>query len=67
MNGVMEGSGNVYADLGYPDAKEMLVKAQLAAAINGIISAKELTQSQAAEILGMTQPKLSRILQRFRY
>jgi predicted XRE-type DNA-binding protein len=61
------GSGNVYADLGYPDSENMLVKAQLAAKIAEIIRRRALTQSRTAEILGLTQPKVSAILKgRFR-
>lgn len=61
------GTGNVYADLGYSDADEMLVKAQLVTKIAEIIKGKSLTQTQAAELLGLTQPKLSNLLRgRFR-
>ena len=67
MSDIIEGSGNVYADLGLSDAGEMLVKAQLATAIGDIIAARKLTQRRAAEILGLTQPKLSQLLNgRFR-
>jgi len=67
MSDIIEGSTNVYADLGFPDAEEMLVKAHLATAIGDIIAARKLTQQRAAEILGMTQPKLSQLLNgRFR-
>ena len=62
MKDIIEGTGNVYADLGFPDAGEMLVKAQLATAIGDIITARKLTQQQAAEIVGLTQPKLSQLL-----
>ena len=61
------GTGNVYADLGYGDADEMLIKAQLVTKIAEIIKRKRLTQTQAAELLGMPQPKLSNLLRgRFR-
>jgi predicted XRE-type DNA-binding protein len=56
------GSGNVYADLERPDADEMLVKAQLATKIGEIIKARNWTQQQAAQVLGITQPKLSNML-----
>ena len=56
------GSTNVYEDLGLPDAAEMRVKATLAAKIGEIIKHRHLTQVQAAEILGMPQPKLSGML-----
>ncbi|MCL2658875.1 MAG: helix-turn-helix domain-containing protein [Betaproteobacteria bacterium] len=59
---IEEGSGNVYADLGMPDADEMIVKAQLASKIGEIIKARKWNQSQAAEVLGLTQPKLSKML-----
>ena len=51
------GSGNAYADLGLPDAQEMLVKAKLASKIAEIIQRQKLTQQQAAELLAMPQPK----------
>jgi predicted XRE-type DNA-binding protein len=64
---VEEGSGNVYADLGYADSESMLVKAQLAAKIAEIIQRRGITQARAAEILGLTQPKVSALLKgRFR-
>jgi predicted XRE-type DNA-binding protein len=59
---IEESSGTVYADLGVTDAGEMLVKAQLATKIGEIIKRRHLTQIQAAEVLGMTQPKLSNML-----
>ena len=62
-----QGSGNVYTDLGYADSEGMLVKAQLAAKIAEIVHRRALTQTRAAEILGLTQPKISAILKgRFR-
>ncbi len=67
MNQVLEGSRNVYADLGIPEAKMMLVKAHLATAIADSIATRGLTQKHAAEILGIPQPKLSNLLNgRFR-
>ncbi len=59
---IEKGSGNVYADLGMADADEMLVKAQLATKIGEIIKRRGWTQQQAADVLGMTQPKLSKML-----
>ena len=59
---IEQGSGNVYADLGLPEADEMLVKARLAAKIGEIIKHRHLSQEQAAEILGMPQPKVSNML-----
>ncbi len=60
--GVEEGGANVYAELGRPDADEMLVKAQLASRIAEIIKRRRLTQVAAAEIIGLPQPKLSGLL-----
>lgn len=62
MTQIEQGSINVYADLGLGDAQEMLVKAQLAAKIGEIIKRRKLTQMQAAELLGIPQPKLSNML-----
>jgi predicted XRE-type DNA-binding protein len=44
-------SGNVFADLGLPNPDELLIKAELAARISELISARQLTQTEAAEIL----------------
>ena len=62
MIDVKTGSASIYEDLGLPDAAEMQVKATLAAKIGEIIKHRHLTQIQAAEILGMPQPKLSGML-----
>ena len=56
------GSTNVYADLGYPDAADMLVKAQLVTKIGEILAERGSTQADAAGLLGISQPKLSRLL-----
>jgi predicted XRE-type DNA-binding protein len=64
---VERSSGNVYSDLGYADSDGMLVKAQLAAKIAELVHRRRLTQTHAAEILGLTQPKVSALLKgRFR-
>ncbi len=59
---VEKSSGNVYADLGYTDSDDMLVKAQIVTEIAEIIGQRNLTQEQAAKILRLTQPKISRLL-----
>jgi predicted XRE-type DNA-binding protein len=59
---VEQGSGNVYADLGYANSESMLVKARLAAKIAEIVQRRALTQARAAQILGLTQPKVSALL-----
>lgn len=55
------GSTNVFADLGYDDPNEALAKAQLAARIGEIIEARKLTQTTAAKLLGIDQPKISQL------
>lgn len=57
-----QGTGNVYADLDRDNADEMLVKAQLATKIGEIIKARKWTQQKAADVLGLSQPKLSKML-----
>jgi predicted XRE-type DNA-binding protein len=59
---IEKSSGNVYADLGMADADEMIVKAQLATKIGEIIKGRKWSQQKAAEVLGITQPKLSKML-----
>jgi predicted XRE-type DNA-binding protein len=60
---VTPSSGNVFADLNLPDADELLAKAELAAKIIDEIRRRRLTQSQAAAILGIDQPKVSALKQ----
>jgi len=59
---VEEGSSNVFADLGLPNSEERLAKADLAIRIAGAIRARRLTQTAAAKILKIDQPKISRLL-----
>lgn len=59
---IEEGSGNVYADLGFDDAEEMMVKAQLATKIGEIIKGRKWSQQRAADVLGIPQSKLSKML-----
>lgn len=54
-------TGNVFEDLGLPDAEELLVKSNLAMKINKIIEKRHLSQKRAAEVLGIPQPKVSMI------
>lgn len=53
------GSGNVFADLGLDDAPELKLKAVIAGQVNSILRHRHLTQQQAAELLGVAQPKVS--------
>jgi len=59
---VERGSGNVYKDLGLANASEIQVKAILAAKIGEIIKHRHLTQVEASELLGISQPNLFRML-----
>ena len=58
---IEEGTTNVIADLGYPEADEMQRKSLLAGEIARAIKARRLTQEDAAKLLGIDQSKVSRI------
>jgi len=55
----VQSSGNVFADLEFPNAEEALVKAELASRITESIERRRLTQSEASKILKVDQPKVS--------
>jgi predicted XRE-type DNA-binding protein len=59
---VQASSGNVFADLGLANADELLIKAELVRQISNLIDTKSLTQTEAAKILGIDQPKVSALL-----
>ena len=59
---IEESAGNVFADLGFLDADDRLAKARLAQTICDMIGAAKLTQQQAAERLGIDQPKVSALM-----
>ncbi len=59
---VERGSGNVFADLRLPDADAHLLKAGLVSRIDAIIRQRGLAQTQAARLLGLSQPDVSRLL-----
>jgi len=59
----MASSGNVFADLKLPQPDDLMAKAELAAKVIADIRRRRLTQSQAAEILGIDQPKVSALKQ----
>lgn len=59
---ITQSSGNVYADIGVAQPEVMLAKARLAQRVGSIIAARKITQREAAEIIGVPQPKLSNIL-----
>jgi len=59
---VQASSGNVFADLSLENADELLVKAELARKISSIITKQQMTQAEAAEVLGIDQPKISALI-----
>lgn len=56
---VRRGSGNVYADLGLPDAEKLKIKTGLVIEIRKAMRGLGLTQQEAAKRMGITQPKVS--------
>jgi predicted XRE-type DNA-binding protein len=56
------GSGNVFEDLGIPNAEEHLVKAQLVFKIDTIMKDRGLKQAEAADLLRVKQPDVSKML-----
>jgi predicted XRE-type DNA-binding protein len=59
---VQSSSGNVFADMGLANPDELLVKAELVRQISNLIDARSLTQTEAAKMLGIDQPKVSALL-----
>jgi len=56
---VIEGSGNIFADMGLPDPTQELLKARLTLQIYSIIKDRGMTQTEAAKLLGIQQPRVS--------
>jgi len=59
---VEEGRGNVFADIGLTNPEECLAKADLAIRISEAIRTRRLTQIRATHMLGIDQPKISRLV-----
>jgi predicted XRE-type DNA-binding protein len=59
---VEEGTANIFADLGLPDAEERLAKAELALRVADAIRSRRLTQTAVAALFKIDQPKVSRLL-----
>jgi predicted XRE-type DNA-binding protein len=59
---VRHGTANLFADLGYADADAHLLKAELVRRVQHRIEARALTQVQAARLMGVSQPDVSRML-----
>jgi predicted XRE-type DNA-binding protein len=60
--GVVDGSGNVFADLGLANPEQELLKAQLTLQIHSILNDSGLTQVEMAKILGVRQPQVSLLM-----
>jgi len=58
----MKGSGNVFADIGLPNAEEHLIKAQLVFKIGTLMKSRKLRQTDAARLFGAKQPDVSKML-----
>ena len=56
-------SGNIFKDLGLPDAEQLFLKAKLGFEVFQIIEKRKLIQTEAAKILGVKQPEISRLKQ----
>ncbi len=59
---IKRGSKNLFADLGYADPETHRLKAGLVSRIQDIIGDSKLTQVEAAERMGLSQPDVSRLL-----
>jgi predicted XRE-type DNA-binding protein len=59
---VVPSSGNVFVDLGLHDAEEKQTRVRLAVAINKIVQARHLSQTAAAHVLHINQPKISALV-----
>ena len=57
-----EGSGNVFADLGLPDADAQLARAKLGFHVYKLLSDRKLKQSEIASLLGIKQPEVSHLM-----
>jgi predicted XRE-type DNA-binding protein len=61
-NGTESHNLNVFKDIGVPNAEEHFVKAQLVSKIDAILKGRGLTQVEAAELFGVRQPDVSKLL-----
>jgi predicted XRE-type DNA-binding protein len=59
---VHSSSGNIFADLGLPNPDELLIKAELVHQISEIISTRQLTESEASELLEIDRTTLTKLL-----
>jgi|SRR5712692_1321005 len=59
---VEAGGGNIFADLGLPDAEELLLKSKIVVELHRLVKERKLTQTAAAKLVGISQPDLSNLL-----
>lgn len=59
---ITSSSGNIFTDIGLPDAEEHAIKADIVIKLAKLIELKGLTQSKAAALTGIAQPDLSKLL-----
>jgi predicted XRE-type DNA-binding protein len=55
------GGGNIFADLGLPDAENHFLKAQIVSEIYRLANARKLTQVASGKRMGISQPEVSRL------
>lgn len=58
---VVKSSGNIFADLGLPDAETHFLKAQIVSEIYRLTMERKLTQTKTGELIGISQPEVSRM------
>ena len=58
---IEKGSGNIFADLGFPDAETHFLKAQIVSEIYRLANERKLKQAQAGRLMGISQPEVSRM------
>jgi predicted XRE-type DNA-binding protein len=59
---IEESSGNVFADIGLPNSGQELLKAKLTLQVHRLLKQRHLTQTEAAKLLGTTQPQVSALI-----
>jgi predicted XRE-type DNA-binding protein len=55
------GSGNIFADIGLPDAETHFLKAQIVSEIYRLGNSRKLTQTGVGKLIGISQPEVSRM------
>lgn len=58
---VFQGSGNIFADLELPEPETLLLKARIVGQLYRLFTTRKLTQAKAGELMGITQPEVSRL------